>query len=105
MVLFLSKPRTPSAFEPPSDGPQRYNWWILAQWSVLRTRELCLIVRPAAMLYMLEITQLVYYFRHFHKRDGFLLKGLVILCFLIDTLCTIAICGWVFLVRPSFDLT
>jgi hypothetical protein len=62
---------------------------------------LTLIIFPAAMLYMLEITQLVSYFQHFGKRDKLLLKVLVILCFMIDTLCTIAICGWVFLVRPS----
>lgn len=53
------------------------------------------------MLYMLEIIQLVRYCRSYWKRDKWHLKLVVILCFIIDTICTIAICAWVFMVRAS----
>ena len=50
------------------------------------------------MLYMLEIIQLTAYIKHFWQRDKGLLKFLVVLCFAIDTVCTIAIFSWVAMV-------
>jgi len=56
-----------------------------------------------AMLYMLEIVQLTYYIKHSWKRgkdskgDKLPIRCIVIICFIVDTLCTIAICSWVFL--------
>lgn len=50
------------------------------------------------MLYMLEIVQLTSYIKHFWRKDKFVIKSVVILCFIVDTLCTIAIFSWVMLV-------
>lgn len=46
---------------------------------------------------MLEVFQLVSYLRHYWKRDGYLIKGVVLLCFVIDTICTIAIFAWAYI--------
>lgn len=48
-----------------------------------------------AMMYTLEVIQLVSYIKYFWKKDRLPIRILVILCFLIDTLCTIAIFSWV----------
>ena len=69
-------------------------WFVFSAWSLFYGR---LIVHPA-MLYMLEIIQLTAYIKHFWKRDKSLLKFLVLLCFTIDTICTIAIFSWVVMV-------
>lgn len=50
-----------------------------------------------AMVYTLEIVQLASYIKHFWKRDKLPIKILVISCFLIDTLCTIAVFAWILL--------
>lgn len=47
-----------------------------------------------AMVYTLEIMQLTSYIKHFWRRDKLSIKILVVLCFLIDTVCTIAVCAW-----------
>lgn len=51
------------------------------------------------MLYTLEIVQLYTYIRHFWTRDKPLLRFTVILCVVIDTICTVALLSWVILVR------
>lgn len=48
-----------------------------------------------AMVYTLEIIQLVSYIKHFWKKDRLLTKIIVLACFFIDTICTIAIFSWV----------
>lgn len=48
-----------------------------------------------AIVYMLEIVQLASYIKHFWKKDRLPIRILVVLCFLIDTLCTIAVCAWI----------
>ncbi|KAG8773553.1 hypothetical protein FRB91_004096 [Serendipita sp. 411] len=49
------------------------------------------------MLYMLEIVLLFFYVRDYWPRDKVILKALVLTCFLVDTVCTIALCSWVFM--------
>ncbi|CCA75816.1 hypothetical protein PIIN_09804 [Serendipita indica DSM 11827] len=49
------------------------------------------------MLYMLEIVLLYFYIKEFWSSEKKLVKFFVSLCFLTDTVCTIAICAWVFM--------
>lgn len=53
---------------------------------------------PTAMLYILEVLQLISYIKHYWRRDRMLIKAVVIICFLADTLCTVSILVWVMMV-------